>query len=112
MTVVEMLEIGAMVLMLVGVLAIVFIRRLIERDGMRRAIQFLSVTFVVPTILILALQGILKAETIGTLIGALIGYLLSGIGTETPRSKTSSGTTADDAAQPAAGVQTPPAPRP
>ena len=34
---------------------------------------------VLPVILILSLQGILKPDAVGTLIGALVGYLLSGI---------------------------------
>jgi len=44
-----------------------------------RVIQFISVVMVLPVILILSLQGILKPDAVGTLIGALVGYLLSGI---------------------------------
>ena len=45
-----------------------------------RAIQFLAVAMLIPAILILALENILDSSTVGTLIGALTGYLLSGIG--------------------------------
>ncbi|MGH8711350.1 MAG: hypothetical protein ACREVA_08550 [Burkholderiales bacterium] len=45
-----------------------------------RAIQFLAVGLIIPSILILALEEKLATETIATLIGALTGYLLSGIG--------------------------------
>lgn len=41
-------------------------------------IQFCAVAVLVPLILILALERILEAPTIGTLLGALIGYALSG----------------------------------
>ena len=45
-----------------------------------RAIQFLAVAMLIPAILILALERIIESSTVGTLIGALTGYLLSGIG--------------------------------
>ena len=45
-----------------------------------RAIQFCSVVMIVPLILILALFDVLSKETSAALIGALTGYLLSGIG--------------------------------
>jgi hypothetical protein len=44
-----------------------------------RVIQFIGVVMVLPVILILSLQGILKPDAVGTLIGPLVGYLLSGI---------------------------------
>ena len=86
----DILQVVCVLLMVAGTLCVIFTPRLIERDGMRRAIQFLTVVLVVPTILILALRNILQAETVGTLLGGLIGYLLSGIGMETPRSKSDS----------------------
>ncbi len=44
-----------------------------------RSIQFVAVVMLVPAIVILAMEKILEAATIGTLIGSLTGYLLSGI---------------------------------
>ena len=100
--IVDLLQIIAILLMVAGTLCVIFTPRLIERDGMRRAIQFLSVVLVVPAILILALRGILQAETVGTLIGALIGYLLSGIGSEAPRPRSDAASASKAAAQPGA----------
>jgi hypothetical protein len=45
-----------------------------------RSIQFLAVTFVIPTIVILALSGQLDKPTLGTLLGTVVGYVLSGLG--------------------------------
>jgi len=59
--------------------------RLIADRGMgARVIQFLAVAMLIPTILILSLEKILEPSTVGTLIGALTGYLLSGIGDYRP----------------------------
>jgi hypothetical protein len=45
-----------------------------------RAIQFLAVAMLIPTIVLLALEQRIEAATVGTLVGALTGYLLSGLG--------------------------------
>lgn len=47
-----------------------------------RAIQFLAVVFVLPLLLILGLSGGIHTETIGTLLGVVVGYVLSGFGKE------------------------------
>lgn len=44
-----------------------------------RIIQFACVTLIIPAIIILGIEKILQGETIATLIGGLIGYVLSGI---------------------------------
>jgi hypothetical protein len=76
----DYLELGAMAIMLLVVLGI-FIERIISKRGLgARIIQFMAVGLIVPVILILALEGKLATETTATIIGALIGYLLSGIG--------------------------------
>jgi len=72
----------------VGVLMLVArYRKVNEKKNMRvrykfkrRAIQFFSVGLLIPTILILALDGILGSGALATIIGAFIGYVLSGIG--------------------------------
>jgi hypothetical protein len=43
-----------------------------------RAIQFLAVVFMLPLLIILGINNILGRETIGTLLGVVIGYVLSG----------------------------------
>lgn len=44
-----------------------------------RMIQFACVTLIIPCIVILGIEKILQGETIATIIGGLIGYILSGI---------------------------------
>jgi hypothetical protein len=45
-----------------------------------RAIQFLAAVTLPPTIVILALEGILEKSAVGAILGAFIGYLFSHIG--------------------------------
>ena len=75
-----LVELVAVFLMLFGLLAIIWHRVKQDRGITSIAVQFLSISFVFPTILILSLEGILKGETAGTLIGALAGYLFSEFG--------------------------------
>ena len=78
------LEIVAGIIM-VGGLTGIFTERIVKNRGIGvRIIQFLTVTLVLPIILILALEGILKGETVATLLGAIVGYILSGIGKDEP----------------------------
>ena len=44
-----------------------------------RLIQFTCVVLIIPTIVILAIENIIKGETVATIIGGLIGYVLSGV---------------------------------
>jgi hypothetical protein len=62
-------------------------RLIADRGTGARSIQFVAVCMLVPAILILALEKILEPATVGTLIGALTGYLLSGIGDYRPDRK-------------------------
>ncbi len=39
----------------------------------------------IPAILFLGVEGILSGETIGTIVGGMIGYLLSSIGDESKK---------------------------
>lgn len=43
-----------------------------------KTIQFTAVIFVLPLLLTLGLMNVLGKETIGTLLGVVIGYALSG----------------------------------
>lgn len=47
-----------------------------------KAFQFLVIVFVLPILLILGLYNLLGRETIGTVIGVVVGYTLSGFGKE------------------------------
>ena len=75
-------------LIMVGGLASLMYDRIHFKKGIGvRAIQFLCIVFIVPSILILGLEGILNSEVVATLFGAVIGYVLSGIGKDEPSSR-------------------------
>ena len=75
--IIELLVASIMVAGLIGI----FIERLITKRGIGvRVIQFLAVTLIIPSILILSLEGILEAQASATLFGTIVGYVLSGIG--------------------------------
>lgn len=44
-----------------------------------RTIQLTCVALIIPALIILSLENIIKGETVATIIGGLIGYVLSGI---------------------------------
>ncbi len=46
------------------------------------AVRFLGIVFILPILLILGLFGVLHAETIGTIIGVIVGYILTLMGKE------------------------------
>jgi xanthine/uracil permease len=86
----DIVELIAASLMVLGVAA-VFINRWTSDKGLgARVIQLLAVILVIPAILILALERFLTAETVATLFGTLIGYLLSGVGGFRPRQSSKS----------------------
>jgi hypothetical protein len=47
-----------------------------------KEIQFLSIVFVLPLLIVLGIHNVLGRETIGTLLGVIVGYVLSGSGKE------------------------------
>ena len=47
-----------------------------------KTIQFLAIVFVLPLLIILGMHNVLGRETIGTLLGVIVGYVLSGSGKE------------------------------
>lgn len=47
-----------------------------------KIIQFLAITFVLPLLVALGVVNTLGRETIGTLLGVIVGYVLSGFGKE------------------------------
>lgn len=47
-----------------------------------KLIQFVAVTFVLPLLVALGMMNVLGRETIGTLLGVVVGYVLSNFGKE------------------------------
>lgn len=47
-----------------------------------RTIQFLAIVFVLPLLLVLGVSNVLRSETIGTIIGTVVGFVLSGFSKE------------------------------
>ncbi len=48
-----------------------------------RMIQFLTIAFILPLLLILGITNSLGRDTIGTLLGVIVGFVLSGFGKDT-----------------------------
>ena len=71
--IVELTAIAAMVIGLLGTIIIG-----LKRGIGVRLIQFAGATMLVPIVLILALEKVLEPATLATVIGAVIGFLLSG----------------------------------
>ncbi|MCF6262429.1 MAG: hypothetical protein L3J24_02430 [Xanthomonadales bacterium] len=79
-TIINWLSQALIILMFVGVV-VIYGERLYSRRGVgARAIQITGVVLIIPLIGILSLHDILEKQTTATLIGALTGYLLSGVG--------------------------------
>lgn len=87
-TVKTVVELVAIAMWPLGVGAIFWQRWVSGKNGLgARVIQLTAVIMLFPAILILGLEGILDAATIGTLIGGLVGYVLSGVGDYQPSSE-------------------------
>ena len=78
------LEIGLMIFMGLGLLA-VFLNRVQLKRGIagRRTTQFLLVLIVPPLAAILALEGKLGSDAVASLFGTVLGYVLSPLTKET-----------------------------
>ena len=75
----------ALVVFMFASLAVIYGERIYTKKGIgARTIQMTGVLLVVPLIGILALHDILEKQTTATLLGALTGYLLSGVGSYEP----------------------------
>lgn len=88
LTVRGLVEIACVVIMLSGLVG-VLMHRFKHRQGLgMRAIQFLSIVFVFPTVILLALENAMDQQAAGTLVAALAGYLFANFGmTESGRKK-------------------------
>jgi hypothetical protein len=78
------IELIAVVTMPIGLIALAVERVWTGKGVGPRMIQYAGAVLLVPTILILALEKTLEPSTVGTVMGALIGYLLSGISERDP----------------------------
>jgi hypothetical protein len=76
----SIIELVAIAMFPVGFIAILVQRIIMQRSVGVRIIQLTAVVMLIPTIVVLGLEKVLEPATLGTLIGALTGYLLSGIG--------------------------------
>jgi hypothetical protein len=47
-----------------------------------KTLQFLAIVFILPLMLVLGVMNVLGRETIGTILGVVVGYVLSGFGKE------------------------------
>lgn len=47
-----------------------------------RTTQFLAIVFVLPLMIVLGIHNVLGRDAIGTLLGVIVGYVLSGSGKE------------------------------
>jgi hypothetical protein len=91
----DIIELVLAGLMVIGTLG-VMIHRFKTGMGLgARAIQFIAVVLIVPSIVILSLEKVLSPETTATLFGAITGYLLSGIGEYKPPLSSKKTDTAD-----------------
>lgn len=94
MTLTGMIEVGLLIVMFVVPGLVVWSRvRKHESDGASprgigvRVIQLVSLFLFTPLIGILALEGKISGETVGSLIGVAIGYILSGVERAVPHEK-------------------------
>ena len=71
---------GLLIIMGIGLIGLIV--TLVKRDrGIgSRAIQFVGACLVIPAVVILALEDKVDKQNVGTVLGAIIGYVLAGIG--------------------------------
>jgi hypothetical protein len=85
------LDAALVLVMVVGILGTLYHRIRMEFGIGNRAIQLVGICLVIPTVLILGLEDKISKENMGTILGAIIGYVLSGIGSPDQKKKTKSG---------------------
>ncbi len=84
-TVNNVIELSMVGLMIFGAASVLVNRWMVINAGGRRpgftmrSIQYLGVSFVFPVIVLLAVSGEMDKTTVGTLIGTVVGYILSGL---------------------------------
>jgi hypothetical protein len=85
------LDVLLVLIMAGGIAGVLYHRIHLEFGIGTRAIQFVGICLLVPTVLILGLEDKISKENMGTVLGAIIGYVLSGIGGTEPKSKSGKG---------------------
>ena len=76
----ETIEVLAVVVMLVGLVGIMVDRIFFKKGISVRVIQLIAVIFIIPTILILSIEEFFDSDVVGVLLGAIVGFILSGVG--------------------------------
>ena len=79
----QWLEVALVLFMLIGLVLVLYERIKSGKGPWKGTVQTLAVILVFPTIILLAFEGKVKEDATATLLGALIGYVLSGMGKET-----------------------------
>lgn len=67
----------AVLIMLCGLVGIFYLVIKQQAAITNKLIQFIAVTFVLPLLVALGITNVLGRETIGTLLGVVVGYVLS-----------------------------------
>lgn len=58
----------------------IVVNRVLTKKGLGvRSIQFLAVSTIVPSLILLAMRGLMQGETVAAILSATIGYLLAQI---------------------------------
>jgi FtsH-binding integral membrane protein len=73
-------DVGLVGVMAIGILGTLYHRVKLQYGIGDRSIQFVGLCLVVPTVLMLGSEDKISKENMGTILGAIIGYTLSGIG--------------------------------
>lgn len=76
---IEYIEFGLVLIMIGGLWGVLHNRYETEKGLGARTIQIIGIVLLIPLIGILSLEDKLEPQTTATIIGAFIGYLLSGI---------------------------------
>ena len=74
------IEIIAVAVIPIAVAGVIVERVSVKRGIGVRSIQFIGISTIPPSVLVLGLEGILEKSAIGALFGALVGYLFANIG--------------------------------
>ena len=85
--VVGTIEVLAALAMPVGLAGIFWHRIKTAKGTGARTVQLVVAVLIVPAILILSLEGRLHSEAVSALLGAVIGYVLSGVGMFQPKQR-------------------------
>lgn len=87
MGITEIIELMAAISMIIALIGVLHNRIKRDKGFGVRIIQFLAVSLLAPLVLILALEDKLSGETAATIIGTIVGYVLSGIGQDEPNAE-------------------------